>query len=100
MRTLPSTRIYSSQHEFLICRTTLGYPWSTGGDALGLDTVRFVEPLHVKFGDDDVQIESIGTGTIGCGFAPSMEALIAARAVAGMGGGGFVLAFRTHCLGS
>lgn len=25
---------------------------------------------------------------LGCGFAPSMEALIAARAVAGMGGGG------------
>lgn len=42
----------------------------------------------------------IGTGTIGCGFAPSMEALIAARAVAGMGGGGFVLVFRMHYLGS
>ena len=26
--------------------------------------------------------------TVGCGFAPSMEALIAARAIAGMGGGG------------
>lgn len=29
-----------------------------------------------------------GSGTILCGFAPSMEALIAARALAGMGGGG------------
>ncbi|KAF8268308.1 major facilitator superfamily domain-containing protein [Lactarius quietus] len=31
-----------------------------------------------------------GAGTICCGFAPSMEALIAARAVAGMGGGGIM----------
>ncbi|KAI9510420.1 MFS general substrate transporter [Russula earlei] len=31
-----------------------------------------------------------GAGTIGCGLAPSMEALIAARAVAGMGGGGIM----------
>ncbi|KAG6832960.1 hypothetical protein H0H92_004844 [Tricholoma furcatifolium] len=29
-----------------------------------------------------------GSGTLCCGFAPSMPALIAARAVAGMGGGG------------
>ncbi|KAK0468038.1 vacuolar amino acid permease [Desarmillaria tabescens] len=29
-----------------------------------------------------------GSGTVFCGMAPSMEALIAARAVAGMGGGG------------
>jgi MFS family permease len=43
---------------------------------------------------------SIGTGTISCGFAPSMEALIAARAVAGMGGGGFVLVFGMYYLGS
>lgn len=40
--------------------------------------------------DDNLRIGSKGTGTIGCGLAPSMEALIAARAVAGMGGGGFV----------
>ncbi|KAH9062096.1 MFS general substrate transporter [Lactarius vividus] len=31
-----------------------------------------------------------GAGTICCGIAPSMEALIAARAVAGMGGGGIM----------
>ncbi|KAF8639934.1 hypothetical protein AX17_001184 [Amanita inopinata Kibby_2008] len=29
-----------------------------------------------------------GSGTVFCGFAPSMESLIVARAVAGMGGGG------------
>jgi MFS family permease len=42
----------------------------------------------------------IGTGTISCGFAPSMEVLIAARAVAGMGGGGFALVFGMHSSGS
>jgi MFS family permease len=30
----------------------------------------------------------LGTGTVLCGVAPSMNALIAARAIAGMGGGG------------
>lgn len=30
----------------------------------------------------------LGSGTIFCGFAPSMETLIIARAIAGMGGGG------------
>lgn len=36
------------------------------------------------------QLDSItGSGTIFCGMAPSMNALIAARAVAGMGGGGY-----------
>ncbi|KAG7528342.1 hypothetical protein FFLO_06219 [Filobasidium floriforme] len=35
-----------------------------------------------------IAITFFGIGTIGCGFAPSMEALIAARAIAGMGGGG------------
>lgn len=30
------------------------------------------------------------TGTLLCGMAPTMETLIAARAIAGMGGGGFV----------
>ena len=43
---------------FLTCRTTLGYPWSTRGDALGADTVRFVYPLSVKVNDDNVYIES------------------------------------------
>jgi len=43
--------------------------------------------------NDNLRIGSKGTGTISCGLAPSMEALIAARAVAGMGGGGFVPAF-------
>jgi MFS family permease len=32
-----------------------------------------------------------GAGTICCGLAPSMELLILARAVAGMGGGGCVM---------
>ncbi|THV03269.1 vacuolar amino acid permease [Dendrothele bispora CBS 962.96] len=32
-----------------------------------------------------------GSGTLLCGFAPSMEFLIAARALAGMGGGGIVV---------
>ena len=54
---LPSTRIYSSHHEFLTCRTTLGYPWSTWGDAPGIDTVRFVDPFSLKLTVDDVQIE-------------------------------------------
>lgn len=31
-----------------------------------------------------------GAGTILCGLANSMESLIAARALAGMGGGGYV----------
>jgi MFS family permease len=54
----------------------------------------------LKPDDDNVRTETIGTGTICCGIAPSMEALIAARAVAGMGGGGFVLVFGKYCLGS
>jgi len=32
-----------------------------------------------------------GSGTILCGLAPSMEMLIVARAIAGMGGGGCVI---------
>jgi hypothetical protein len=31
-------------------RATLGYPGSTWGDALGLDTVRFVELVNVDLG--------------------------------------------------
>ena len=34
-----------------------------------------------------------GSGTLLCGIAPSMNVLIAARAIAGMGGGGWVLQF-------
>jgi len=34
-----------------------------------------------------------GSGTLLCGIAPSMNFLIAARAIAGMGGGGWVLQF-------
>ena len=34
-----------------------------------------------------------GTGTLLCGIAPSMNTLIVARAIAGMGGGGSVLLF-------
>jgi MFS family permease len=33
----------------------------------------------------------LGSGTIACAIAPSMETLILARAVAGMGGGGYVV---------
>ena len=33
------------------------------------------------------------SGTLLCGIAPSMNVLIAARAIAGMGGGGWVLQF-------
>lgn len=44
-----------------------------------------------------------GSGTLLCGIAPSMNVLIAARAIAGMGGGGSVLQFnvircRSQCL--
>jgi hypothetical protein len=31
-------------------RPTLGYPGSTRGDALGLDALRFVEPVNVDLG--------------------------------------------------
>ncbi|KAF8803697.1 vacuolar amino acid permease [Phlegmacium glaucopus] len=39
-----------------------------------------------------VALSLFGSGTIFCGMAPSMDALIAARAVAGMGGGGSAFA--------
>lgn len=41
---------------------------------------------------------SSGTGTVICGLAPSMKVLIAARAVAGMGGGGCVKFVVTNLL--
>lgn len=44
-----------------------------------------------------------GSGTLLCGIAPSMDVLIAARAIAGMGGGGsvpkfHVIRYRPQCL--
>jgi len=44
----------------MMCRATIGYPWSTRGDALGFGTVRFVDPFSVKFrfSDDNVRIGS------------------------------------------
>lgn len=38
-----------------------------------------------------------GSGTLLCGIAPSMNVLIAARAIAGMGGGGSVLQYHVIC---
>jgi hypothetical protein len=67
---------------------------------LGLTLFGSLKSCMLKPDDDNVRTESIGTGTICCGIAPSMEALIAARAVAGMGGGGFVLVSGKYCLGS
>jgi MFS family permease len=67
---------------------------------LGLTLFGSLNPCLLKPDDDNVQTESIGTGTICCGVAPSMEVLIAARAVAGMGGGGFVPVFGKYCFGS
>lgn len=43
--------------------------------------------------DENNLITVTGSGTIFCGLATSMRALIAARAVAGMGGGGSVEMF-------
>jgi MFS family permease len=63
---------------------------------LGLTLFGSLNPCMQIWVDDHVRIESIGAGTISCGFAPSMEALIASRAVAGMGGGGFAPAFWMH----
>ncbi|KAF9649628.1 MFS general substrate transporter [Thelephora ganbajun] len=40
-----------------------------------------------------------GSGTLLCGIAPSMNVLIAARAIAGMGGGGSVLEFCAFVVG-
>jgi MFS family permease len=66
---------------------------------LGLTLFGSLNPCMLKLGGDNAQIGSIGTGTISCGLAPSMEVLIAARAVAGMGGGGSVPISGTYCLG-
>ena len=67
---------------------------------LGLTLFGSLNHCMLELCGDNIQIESTGTGTIGCGFAPSMEALIAARAVAGMGGGGFAPLFGIYCSGS
>lgn len=40
-------------------------------------------------------LTAVGSGTLLCGLAPSMDALIVARAIAGMGGGGYVISSRT-----
>ena len=57
-----------------------------GSDAIGAITFRSVTVLL-----DSVVCSMLvisGIGTICCGIAPSMETLITARAIAGMGGGG------------
>ena len=64
--------ILGRRGAMLLALTLFGNCWVT--NALELSSPRFS-----------------GSGTILCGLAPSMNALIAARAIAGMGGGGFVI---------
>ena len=47
-----------------------------------------VRPLSPRGSHTSLTDATAGSGTLLCGLAPSMDALIAARALAGMGGGG------------
>ena len=65
------------------CRT------SSGGKARCFSrSPSSVRPLSPRGSHTSLTDATAGSGTLLCGLAPSMDALIAARALAGMGGGG------------